>query len=334
VRTSISILAALLAMASLAQSGILNDRLDLSLSGRGRLLSGHTTYTINFSEQFIYQNNAVVANATSELEFPLDVFVTEVTFSMGAKLVKNLPWSLNVAYATNADNPRNRMKDSDWLRIPLFSFDEKIVYSESNASLKANYLNIYGRATVWMAKEARVDVMLGYKYQKLSFDLKDLYGWYLDDSLNVQYDTSYIGKLVGTYEVKYHMPYIGMATAFNIISRLGLDASVMGSSLVSSSDTDDHVLRNKLSKSNGTGAMLNVDGGLHYELFGPGHGLSWVFGLGYEFMYISCSGTQNQSWYGDDPITSEDDTGTGFSGIRYKVKSSQHGLYMNLAGRF
>lgn len=333
-KTLISILAVLLIMASLAQSGVLNHGLDLSLSARGRHLSGHTTYTIDFSEQFIYQNNMVVANYTSELEFPLDVFVTEVTFSMSAKLVKNLPWSLNIAYATNTNDPGNPMKDSDWMRIPLISFDEKMIYSESDAELKANYLNVYGRAAVWSSRDDRIDFMLGYKYRKMSFDVIGLTGWELDTLFNRVPFTGYAGEVVGTYEVKYHMPYIGMAAAFNVISKLGLDASLIGSPLVSSSDTDDHVLRNKLSEGSGTGAMIAVDGGLHYELFGPGHGLSWVFGLGYEYTYINSSGTQDQSWYGDDPGTFGDDTGTGFSGIRYKLKSSQQGLYVTLAGRF
>ena len=131
-----------------AQSGILNDKLDLSLGVRGRLLTGNTTYTIDFSEMYVYQGNTFVANYTSELEFPLDVSVTEVTVSLGAKLIKNLPWSLNVAYATNLNDPGNPMKDSDWLEMPSIDFDEKVIYSESNAALEADFLNIYAQAAV------------------------------------------------------------------------------------------------------------------------------------------------------------------------------------------
>lgn len=333
-KTTALVIMTLSLFAAQAQPGVLNDKLDLSLSARGRNLTGYTTYTINFSELYLFEGASLLANYKSELEFPLDVFVTEFRFSLGTKMVKNLPWSLNVAFTTNTNNPGNSMKDSDWLQVPQASFDEKLIYSESNTALDADFFDIYGRAAVWSGKQVRLDVLLGYEYQKMSFDVTGLEGWQLDTLFNRQYFSGYDDELVGTYEVKYQMPYLGVATNVDVFSNIGFDAVVKGSPLVSSKDTDDHVLRNKVSVSDGTGAMISIDGGLTYTLFGPGSGLSWVAGLGYEYTYISSSGTQTQSWYGDDPATSYDDTGTAVTGIHHELKSNQHGVFVTVAARF
>ncbi len=333
-KTAVLIIVVLAICATQAYPGMLSENLDLSLSVRGKTMTGHTTYTINFSEMHLFQGHSVVANYTSELEFPLDVFVTEYTLSLGGKPIKNLPWSLNVSYATNANDPGNPMKDSDWLQVPLANFDEMISFTESDAVLEADYLDIYGRAAVWNGNRIRIDVLLGYEYQKMSFNVTGVDGWQLDSLMNREYFSGFDGEVVGTYEVKYQMPYAGVAAAIDIISHLGLDATVKASPLVSSSDVDDHVLRYKLSESDATGAMISADGCLNYILFGPGHGLSWVIGLGYEYTYIDVTGTQTQTWYGDDPATTADDTGTEITGIRNKSKSSQHGLSVTFTARF
>lgn len=317
-----------------AQAGILNDAVDLSVTAQGKILTGHTTYTIDFSELHLFQGNSVSANYTSELKFPLDVFVTEYTFSLGGKVMHNLPWSINASYAANTNDPGNFMTDLDWFRVPLANFDEVISSTESDAVLDADYFDIYARAAVWQGRGIRIDALLGYEYQKLSFNAVGVAGWQLDSLMNRVYFNEFDGEIVGTYEVKYKMPYAGIATAIDIISNLGIDAEVKGSPLVSASDVDDHVLRNKLAESDATGAMISLNGGVTYALFGPGPDLNWIIGLGYDFTYIDATGTQTQTWYGDDPVTTADDTGTQIIGIRDKLKSSQHGLIFSLTLRF
>lgn len=316
------------------QSGILGNGVDLSLSAKGMTMSGHTTYTIDFSEVHLFQNLNVEADYTSELEFPLDVFVTEYTFSLGGKVIHDLRWSLNASYASNANDPGNSMTDLDWMRVPQANFDEIVSSTESNAVLDADYFKIFARAAMWQGKSIRLDALLGYEYQKFSFDVVGLTGWQLDTLLHQVYFDEYKGEIVGTYEVKYKMPYAGLAADIDIVSNLDIDAMVEASPLVSASDVDNHILRNKLSESDATGAMVSINGGADYTLPGPGQDLSWVVELGYEYTYIEATGTQTQTWYGDDPATLADDTGDRFPGIRDKLKSSQYGLFLSLSLRF
>ncbi len=333
-KKSALILALLLMGTVPAHSGILAEGVDLSLSATGKTLTGHTTYTIDFSELHLFQGHTVEANYTSELKYPLDVFVTEYTLSLGGKLVHDLPWSINASYAANTNDPGNAMTDLDWMRVPLADFDEIVSSTESDAVLDADYFNIYGRAAVWQGKRIRLDALLGYEHQKLSFKAIGVAGWQLDTLLHRVYFDEFNGEVVGTYEVKYKMPYAGLAADIGIVSHLGLDATVEASPLVSANDVDDHVLRHKLAETDATGAMISVEGGASYRLSGPGPNLNWVIGLGYEYTYIDATGTQTQTWYGDDPATPFDDTGTQITGIRDKLKSSQHGLFFSLTLQF
>jgi len=333
-KTAALVLVTLVLCAAPTYPGALGSYLDLSLSARGKLMTGHTMYTIDFSKMYLIQGYNVVVNSTSELKFPLDVFVTEYAFSLGGKLTKNLPWSLNVSYAANTNDPGDAMTDLDWWRVPLLEIDDLVSSTDSKAQLDAEYFNIYWKAAVWAGSGIRFDALLGYEYQKLSFDMTGVTGWQLDSLERRVYFSELEGELVGTYEVKYHIPYAGIAATIDIIRELDIDATVKASPLVSAKDRDDHVLRDKLSSGDVTGGMVAVGGEASYTLFGPGQGLSWVFSFGYEYTYINATGSQTQTWYGDDPFYPGDETGTQVTGIGDKLKSEQQGLSLAITLRF
>jgi hypothetical protein len=324
----------LLLLCAQAQPGILSDRLDFSASARGIKMTGHTTYRINFSELYLFQGFSVLANSSSELEFPLDAYMTEFTFSLSGRVIRDLPWSLVVSLGTNADDPGGAMKDSDWLQVPQAQFDEKIIYSESGAALDAGTFDISAQAAVWRTTRTRFDVMLGYRYQKLEFEAIGLDGWYLDEDFNQVPFSDHPGEVVLTYEVEYKIPYAGIASEFDIIRKVRGAATIKGSPLVSSSDYNDHILRNKCGESDGTGGMVSFDGRVSFTIDELTRGLGLAVGLGYEYTYINTSGTQTQSWYGDDLSSPFDDTGTEYTGIRDKLKSSQRAIYLTVSGMF
>ena len=317
-----------------ASAGAVGDGLDFAVSARAKKMSGYTKYRMTISGWYDYSGSLVLINLASELEFPLDVYMTDATFTMGGTFMKERRWTLGVTIGADMQDPRGRMKDSDWLQIPEYGFDHKIIYSESGAALKAAYLDIFGGVGLWPQSSLRLDVLIGYRRQKLTYDIFGLDGWSLDENLNPITFSAFAGEQVLAYRITYSMPYLGIAPAVDIMPSLRADGNISFSPLVTSRDHDDHVLRMKELDGECTGTMFSADAGLAYTIGGPAGRLRWVIGLGYEYMYISASGTETQRWYGDDPSSEGDETGATLSGLRHKVTSRQNGIHLNLTCRF
>ena len=317
-----------------APAGAAGDGLDFAVSARARKMSGYAKYRMTISGWYDYSGDLVLINLASELEFPLDVYMTDATFTMSGTFMKERRWALGVTIGANMQDPRGRMKDSDWLQIPEYGFDHKIIYSESDAALKAANLDIFGGIGLWPQSSVRLDVLIGYRRQKLTYDIFGLDGWSLDENLNPIAFSAFAGEQVLAYQVTYSMPYLGIAPAVDIMPSLRADGNISFSPRAASRDHDDHILRRKELDGRCTGTMFSADGGLAYTIGGPTGKLCWVIGLGYEYMYISASGTETQRWYGDDPSAEGDETGTTISGLRHKVTSRQNGIRLNLTCRF
>ncbi len=88
------------------------------------------------------------------------------------------------------------------------------------------------------------------------------------------------------------------------------------------SDHDDHLLRFKITESDINGNGLLADFGLRMD-FGPTPSKGFFVEFNGDLTYIKASGTSTQSWYGDDPLSEEDDTGQILTGIPHEISTTQ-----------
>lgn len=292
-------------------------------------MKGDTTYHIGGTE-FIPEIDTDLT-WESELEFPLDTYLVGIKSSVKGKFQGN-PWSLNFSAHKNVSEPWQTMKDSDWFGLPEYGLREKWSYTESDAELNASILDVNGRLGFPIHPKTVLEGILGYKRQKFSYEISGVRGWQVTGE-EIVYFSEYKGVNVGDYDITYHLPYLGVAIKM-LSPKSIFNAEIVFSPEASSNDRDDHILRNKLSRSNceGTAFMGGINGCV--MLNQKASKINWFLEFGFNFMKISTDGYQEQSWYGDDPISEEDDTGTKISGINNKITSKQRTIFILFKGKF
>jgi outer membrane protease len=285
-------------------------------------MSGHTTYHIKFTE-FIPEIGSDL-KGDSELEFPLDVFLVGGSARLKGKLKSGEPWSISLGVSKNVNNPSGIMKDSDWLALPQYNYSTKFSYTESDAELGALLVCVEGRLGIVRRSNFAVDLLGGYEYQDFSFEILGARGWQgFDVSERVYFDTLQ-GTNVLDYDVTYHLPYGGIAASLRFSPRVGLKARAAISPRASASDHDDHLLRFFTADGDCSGWALKTGAELGWMVLGDATQSHWSLGLGFGYTRISTKGTQDQTYYGDEPATpDEDETGMKITGIKEKITSSQ-----------
>lgn len=295
---------------------------DLGLSGSlcTYRTFGHTDYEISITE-FVPEAGTDYS-LESELEFPLDTFMAGVDVSISGEFLANTPWSLNLDLRKNLNDPSNSMDDTDRIGIPAQNIWVTISSTESEAELSALILDVNWTLGFIRHADFTLGGMLGYRYHDFSFEIFGVKGWQLDENWARVYFDELQGVNVLDYDVTYHMPYIGLAGELNAPPKLALSGRIAYSPETRAEDRDDHILRNKLATSDcdGTSVMASIKGILF--LSEPGQGLLWHVALGGEIVKIDTDGHQDQTWYGDDPISEEDDTGLRIGGIDDTMTSS------------
>ena len=129
------------------------------------------------------------------------------------------------------------------------------------------------------------------------------------------------------------MPQIGFLLTTDLNSKLnaGLKTVLVP---VWFDDVDDHVLRNKLSTADGSGIGFIGALNARYHLPMSGQNVKTYLDFFVEYTTLSASGDQVQSWYGDDPISEVDDTGTSIGGIPHDINSTQYNIGVRLGLTF
>jgi outer membrane protease len=274
-------------------------------------LAGDTRYEIDFSDSGI--------NGKSELVFPFNKWLAGGNVSAGY-----YPFYLNFQGWTNiAESTSSGMTDKDWADGFLFS-STKSDYKAQVSILDVNLLyNFWEGKKPWgdmsnSFQKGRFGLLIGYRYENFKYDIigvKDLF-------TDISY---YDGQKVLDYKVQYHIPYLGLNWQYSndlvdkIFDNWGLNIQACASPYVIAKDRDDHVLRNKLMEGDNKGYALLM--GLNTFLKIKNN---WIARCGFDYTGIWTDGKQNQHWYGDDPASPGDDTGSSIEGIKLKINSSQY----------
>ena len=306
---------------------------DVGFDFETQKMFGHTKFNIKFSDYEPLFGADV--KGESELEFPLDMFLIGASMRLKGKLKSGEPWRVKLGVFTNLNHPSNDMKDTDWITLPVYNiFHKKFSYTESDAELKTLLVYVEGRFGLVREPKFILELLGGYEYQDFSFEIFGVRGWQgWEWDYEVHFDTLH-GVNVLDYDVTYHVPYGGMAACFQISPRFNLEAKGAIAPRVSANDHDDHLLRNKTADGDCSGWALKAETDLRWIVFETSSKSNWSLGLGFGFMKISTSGKQEQNWYGDDPVSEEDDTGSRVTGIKQKINSNQITIQAQIGYQF
>ena len=181
---------------------------------------------------------------TSELEFPMDNIMGGGGFSLGFKRL-----SLNAEFWTPIEEYAGfNMKDKDWFNGTLVSYTKSKAYMDAiiwDADLRYDFYQREEEFTLTDEKDkafaefkfdkVKIGALLGYKFERFDYDLYDL--WY-------QYNgpTIYQGVKIGTYNIKYYLPYVGLAADLGR-ENYGIGFNIKYSFYPTARDIDNHLLR-------------------------------------------------------------------------------------------
>lgn len=275
--------------------------------------TGDKTYiTLGVESGYIAGNTAYdFDHHTSELEFPLNNWMIGGNLNIG---LKNL--SLNAEFWTPLDNDAGfNMKDKDWPDGTLHS------YTKSKASMDAIIGDVNLRCDFYRSaepqRENRIGILLGYKYERFDYDLYDLYVEVDTDPPIYQGQTLYPGRKIGTYWIKYSLPYTGLAVDLGG-KRWGISMNAKYSFYPTAKDIDNHLVR---------GLVFYGDYDKHGEAWMSGiHGFwrfakKWKLKLGLDVTFVRIDGrtwdeTHDPTW--DAEQSTDMRQGILWSGIEYK----------------
>ncbi|UCE24793.1 MAG: omptin family outer membrane protease [Candidatus Zixiibacteriota bacterium] len=298
---------------------------------------GKTEYILNVATYRADNNGDVITDqfgepivflVKSQLEYPLDVVT-------GGARIRLVPvhdpglWSIEAGVLTSLNDPKGAMKDSDWDAASGFYELTKWSYTESSPEMKSLMLDIEATRRILTRGKVQIAVLAGFRYYKIEQDLFGVDGWQrIFDPVTLTYSEQFFfDELADTqvlfYEVKYSMPQIGLNLSTDLSPKVAARLKTVFTP-VWYEDVDDHVLRNKLSTSDGTGTGFVGSLNIHYDI-SSGQAQSAPFiDFFAEVMTLTASGDQTQEWYGDDPASpGSDDTGLRIDGLPHEVNSTR-----------
>jgi hypothetical protein len=297
--------------------------------------SGETEYEM---ETFGFDSTLNLIKLRSLLEFPLDAVLLggEASIELHSKGKRN--WTFELGIFTNLNDPGSVMKDYDWYKGPtaVGYFDGKFSYTESKAEMTYTLFTAKGEKRIASSEKFALYGYVGYRYQKISQDIIGYDGWQIDifedPSFTKVYGSDDTVKAL-LYEVTYKGPLFGMEYDFYFTPTIsaGIEAAAIPTSVF---DYDNHLLRNKDGKADGTGVGFLSSVFMHLELWRIGQSGHISFDIEGELFTARVSTKQVQEWYGDDGFTEGDDTGIIIRNIPHDVRSTQFNLGLKLGVAF
>ena len=272
-------------------------------------LFGDTKYELNALAEDPSEPGTLV-DIRSELTFPLDVTLLGLTVSWAREMAASRRWALAAGIHTNVNDPSNKMTDEDWVGGRQYSF------TESNAELEMLLLtaDVYYR----IRKGQRTDLSLffHFDYQRIEQHMVGFEGWRGSLFSDQRFPVSGSAPVID-YEVEYLSPQLGAAGDYRFTDSYRL-AFQVSAGVVYASDTDDHLLRGRISEGNGWGLGLNSSVAL--DLL-PGF-VPWGWlsaSLTGELRFFHAEGNVDQRWYRDEDLPA----GTEILDIPYQLESLQ-----------
>jgi hypothetical protein len=272
-------------------------------------LFGDTKYELNAQAENPAEPGTLV-DIRSELTFPLDVTLLGVTVSWERGMVASRRWALAAGVHTNITDPSSKMTDEDWIG------GRQISYTESNAELDMLLVTADVYYRLRQGQRTALSLLLHFDYQRIEQHLVGFEGWRGSLFSDQRYPVSGSAPVID-YRVEYLSPQFGALGDYRFanFSRLAFQASA---GVVFASDTDDHLLRGRISEGNGWGFGLNSRVAL--DLLPGFVPLGWLSAsLIGELRFFHAEGDVDQRWYRDEDLPA----GTEILDIPYQLESLQ-----------
>jgi hypothetical protein len=292
---------------------------------------GYTEYVMEISGYLATPTDTGPYFLSSKLEFPLDAIMLGAKIGLHSTKETLYAWSIEAGYFTNLDDPGGAMKDHDWETVKrviggdtvyYWGQVEKFSYTESSAKMKTTQLTLDAFLCVLHKSNFSLDLWGGFRYQKIEQDITGYKGWWLWRDSSVADTVPQSGTEPALfYRVTYKSPHLGLRSNIKLTPKVGFTAQAAFAP-VWVSDFDNHLLRFKKASADITGSGVNSGASIHLNL-GNGPKLKPLIILTSELVYFHASGNQTQEWYGDDPMTEEDDTGYVRPGIPHEINTFQ-----------
>lgn len=310
------ILAVLLTVAATCPPLSAGTILEHSVNGTIGRGFGHTTYILTAS---YYDDERTLRSVKSELEFPLDVLTFGAEYG-GLLWRDGRPFcALEAGFAISISDPASKMFDHDWIKDGGPSDNsnpwDKFSYTESGAQMSGTYMRVEGSYWLLHFGDWHLAAQAAFRYLLIKQDLVGYEGWQIRDNgdrVEISGDARGI-----FYKVSYKLPSVGVRVlrqwhdTFRFDLRMAYVHTLVD-------DFDDHVLRNKI-------GVADVDGPggsaqLSFRYTPTSQNRSRVFlELHSDLLFLDAFGSQTQTWYGDDPASDEDDTGSVVGGIPHDI---------------
>jgi hypothetical protein len=319
----------ILALSVQAQDGYI-----LSVSGGARYGLMGTAYDLYAYEE---SGDAIL----SRLEFPEDGVSGSVRLGLIRLQEGRESWDLRAGASYRLTQPAGVLADYDWFqevgRLPiLWSYTESSVTS---LGLDAELLfSWHPGGKVYKGLFLQTGYVLhhldqtGHGYEGWQSNLMN--GVFADDSIsNVTVEYHYDDPDAIRYVQTTHGLVLGSMIRIPVLPVLGLELS--GAYLPSwVSDQDDHLIRKKITQSQGLGHGWRVGAAFELKPFrAPGYQPFLRMEAGIEGLWMTA--TTSQRWYGDDPFTQpEVDTGKELGPMKHTVTSLRGSIGMLLGVAF
>ena len=308
---------------------------EYSVNFTGRKVTGYTEYHIQFptvigvSYDGGYTYLPYPVTGHSILAFPIDGYRLEAVANCKLQLAKKKAFIFELGVASVISQPKEIMADTDYVDLSDFGMApwvqgatrSKVDYSNYDISLNIGY-------PLMLGKKAHLIPKMGFQTSMNKFDVLGLAGWYSWYSPNDPYpvdSADWAGEKMGTYKVTYNRIVTGAQIKTNGEEGVIFSLQALYFPWVKATDHDNHLLRNKVSDTEASGKGYTLGGRLEIPVHTTRTGSVWLIGGGYELLRITATGSQIQSWYGDDPMTDDfDDTGSVSSPIDNTLKLRQN----------
>ncbi len=265
-------------------------------------------------------------SGSSKLVWPIDLKTLGLGLSLkGSDLfevrfnIATAPWYTDSGY----------MKDYDYLIESQFStkpeHDGVDLYSESELDSKALIMDLQARVFPLRTRFFSAGLTAGYRQEEYDYRAYNTrqtgYGPWQNQTAEVSGPTSF-------YSINYDIFSLGLAlksTLDNIT--LAFEASALP--WVGVNDEDEHLKRNRVlySETTGSGYQTSFSGTYSFTN-------NWSFYSTYTYIRISTDGEHDQHWYGDDPITSYDDTGASLLNVDTDIRQESSRIAIGVTRQF
>ncbi|MFP4522651.1 MAG: hypothetical protein ACLFQK_10945 [Fibrobacterota bacterium] len=247
----------------------------------------------------------------SKLVYPLDYYFAGLKITSGKDSGRGLLFSLTAG--GSFDDPEEEMTDDDWIGYkPSDSYLvwQKIQSTESESEFKM--FSVSAETSLRGVTFLGFPVLAGlsFDFNAMWWDIYGFKGYAYDEMGNEVFGYMSSSKNVLDYNISIFRSLFFFEWTLLDEGKVFFDLEGGIVPFSAAVDRDDHILRKKESEVLSTGWGWKAGGALTVEVLPK-----WSLGGSVEMERLFLSGDMTQTYYGDDPGFTGDETGTVYGGI-------------------